>query len=327
MGLGMPSSPAVSVIIPAWNVAPFIGDAIASLRRQTLDDWEAMVVDDGSQDRTGEAALATAAGDSRIHLIRQQNAGVSAARGRALAEARGRALLFLDADDWLAPDALARLASALALAPAAVAAAGPAGFVPESARPGANPMLVKDPAAEGELLPRLLWENLFANGGQILVRREALDRAGAFRPGIRYGEDWECWIRLALEGPFVRAVGGAAPLLFVRERRGSAYRRMAHDPAAFAPAMEAIFSNPALVARFGAGRVAAFRRRAEAENDWVAGRERMRHGDRVGGRALLRRSLAAAPSLKRALMLAAAHALPLLPRRIHGPFARYPAEA
>jgi glycosyltransferase involved in cell wall biosynthesis len=322
----MTSPPAVSVIIPAWNVAPFIGDAIASLRRQTLDGWEVVVVDDGSTDGTAEAALAAAAKDPRIRLIRQQNAGVSAARGRALEEARGQAVLFLDADDWLAPDALARLASALALAPTAVAAAGPAGFVPEIARPGAEPMLVKAPRVEGELLPKLLWENLFANGGQILVRREALDRAGAFRTGIRYGEDWECWIRLALEGPFV-GVAGDAPLLFVRERRGSAYRRMAHDPAAFAPAMDAIFTNPALIARFGADRVARFRRRAEAENDWIAGRERMRHGDRAGGRALLWRSWAAAPSLKRALMLAAAHFLPLLPRRIHGPFARYPAEA
>jgi len=113
-------APAVSVLIPAHDVAGFLGDALDSLTAQTLPDWEAVVVDDGSRD--GTAAVAEARRDSRMRLLRQQAAGVSAARNRALAEARGEAILFLDADDWLAPDALARLAAALEAAPAAVGA-------------------------------------------------------------------------------------------------------------------------------------------------------------------------------------------------------------
>ena len=66
------------------------------------------------------------------------------------------------------------------------------------------------------------------------------------------------------------------------------------------------------------------RRRAEAENAWIVGRELIRHGERASGLERLRASVAAAPSPKRALLLAAAHAMPLLPRPLHGPFAAYP---
>jgi hypothetical protein len=121
-------------------------------------------------------------------------------------------------------------------------------------------------------------------------------------------------------------VPGAEPLLFVRQRTGSAYNRMARDSSAFAPAMQAIFDNPALAQRLGgAERVRALRHRSEAENAWIAGRELIRHGLRGPGLAKLRASVAAAPSPKRVLLLAAAHALPVLPQRLHGPFTTYPA--
>jgi hypothetical protein len=99
---------------------------------------------------------------------------------------------------------------------------------------------------------------------------------------------------------------------------------MARDAAAFAPAMAAIWGNPALAARLGP-RLGALRRRAEAENDWVVGKELVRHGRTAEGLARLRAAFAAAPGPKRAALLAAAHALPLLPGRLHGPFRRYPA--
>jgi hypothetical protein len=197
--------------------------------------------------------------------------------------------------------------------------------VAETARPGDAPLRAPRPCPAGDLLEVLLVQNLFTNGGQVLARREAVTLAGGFRPELRYGEDWEYWTRLALLGPFA-AVPGADPVLFVRERQGSAYRRMAGDPAAFAPAMAAIFGNPALQARLGPVRLAQIRRRAEAENGWIVARERLRHGRRTEGLAGLRRAFLAAPSPKRAVLLAAAHALPLLPARLHGPFAAYPGQ-
>ncbi|MFC7540527.1 hypothetical protein ACFQU2_15025 [Siccirubricoccus deserti] len=88
--------------------------------------------------------------------------------------------------------------------------------------------------------------------------------------------------------------------------------------------MAAIFENEALAERLGPARLAALRRRSEAENAWIIGRELVRHGERAVGLERLRASVAAAPSPKRALLLAAAHALPMLPRRLHGPFMAYP---
>jgi glycosyltransferase involved in cell wall biosynthesis len=316
--------PLVSIITPAYDVAPFIGDAILSVRAQDTADWEMVVVDDGSRDATAAAAAEAAEGDPRIRILRQPNQGVSAARGAGIVAAQGTALLFLDADDWLAPDALGRLLRALDAAPQAVAAYGAWASVAEAARPGDAPLRLKPgPFPEGDILDRLLVQNLLANGGHLLARRAAFEATGGFLTELRYGEDWECWIRLALLGPFA-AAPGRAPLLFVRERSGSAYRRMASDPEAFAPAMAAIWSNPALLARLGPARCAALRRRAEAENDWVVGKELIRHGAHSEGMARLQASVRAAPGAKRRALLLAARLLPVLPARLHGPFAAYP---
>ena len=316
--------PLVSIVTPAFDVAPFVANAIRSARAQHLPGWEMILVDDGSRDGTARAAEHAAEGDPRIRILRQANAGVSVARNAGFAAARGDALLFLDADDWLAPDALRRLLAALQAAPGAALAYGPWATMAEAAQPGDAPLAVKTgPFPAGDVLDWLLVRNLLVNGGHALIRRTALDAAGGFRRGLRYGEDWECWVRLALAGRFAR-LPGRAPLLFVRERSGSAYRRMAQDAAAFAPAMTAIWSNPALVARLGR-RLPRLRARAMAEQDWVVGRELVRHGARGEGLARLAASVGAAPGLRRAALLAAAHLLPLLPAPLHGPFRRYPA--
>jgi glycosyltransferase involved in cell wall biosynthesis len=305
----------IAVITPAYNVGAWIGQAITSVRAQTHQDWSLLVVDDGSTDDT--AAIALAFDDRRIRVIRQANAGVSAARNRGIAEAHGDAVLFLDADDWLAPDAMQRLAAALA--GGAVAAYGAYCFVTEDGRQVVARKT--GPFVAGDILARLLEQNLFANGGHLLIRRDAIAAAGNFLSTIRYGEDWEYWIRIALIGQFA-VVQGAEPLLYVRQRASGAYLRMASDPRSFTPCMDAIFGNPALHARMGDQAIVALRRRTEAENAWIVGRELLRHGH-GGGRAMLRRSFAAKPSAKRALLLAAAHGLPLLPPRLRGPFRAY----
>jgi glycosyltransferase involved in cell wall biosynthesis len=301
----------IGVVVPAYNAAPWIGDAIASVLAQAHCDWRLVVVDDGSTDDTADIAAGFT--DRRIQLIRQANAGVSDTRNTGTSVVDGAALLFLDADDWLAPDALARLGAALDASPHAVAASGPCAFTDTGG--------VRRPPA-GDILQRLLVRNLFANGGHLLLRAEAVRRAGGFLRGITYGEDWEFWIRIALQGAFA-AARGRAPVLFVRRHAGGAYHRLAADPVAFAPCMDAIFGNPVLCARFGAARLVAIRRRTEAENDWIVGRELIRHGRKTDGIARLRRSFLAQPSLKRAALFAAAHALALLPAAMHGPFRTY----
>jgi succinoglycan biosynthesis protein ExoO len=100
----------VSVVIPAYNVAGFIGRAIASVQAQAVGDWEIIVVDDASADGTADIVRAMAAVDPRIRLLRQdRNRGPSAARNRAIAAAAGDWIAVLDADDAWRPERLARL--------------------------------------------------------------------------------------------------------------------------------------------------------------------------------------------------------------------------
>ena len=95
--------PRISVIVPAYNVEAYIARCLQSLQAQTFGDWEAVVVDDGSSDRTPEILDGFAAQDARIRVIHQSNAGVSAARNRALETIRGDYSLIIDGDDFLHP--------------------------------------------------------------------------------------------------------------------------------------------------------------------------------------------------------------------------------
>jgi glycosyltransferase involved in cell wall biosynthesis len=290
----------IAVIIPAFNVAPYLGDAIASVLNQTHRDWTLVIVDDGSTDTT--PTIAANVHDPRIRLLHQPNAGVSAARNTGIAAAlrattQPAAFVFLDGDDWLAPTALACLAETLDSAPHAVAACGR--FARVDLDGAVHPF---QPPPGGVLLERLLTRNLFANGGHLLIRREAIAAAGGFRAGLRYGEDWEYWTRLALLGEFA-AVPSPAPLLFVRERPGSACLLNATDPVACRPAIDAIYRNPDIAQRLGTARLATLARRTEAEMAWTVGRELIRHGRRRDGLRWLRRSLRHAPTIRRMMLI------------------------
>ncbi len=303
----------IAVVVPAFNVADFLGDTIRSIIGQDHRNWSMVVVDDGSTDAT--ATVAAGFDDPRILVVRQPNAGVSAARNAAIAVSLARApapeaVLFLDGDDWLAPNALRVLDDTLAASPKAVAAVGRFVWVgPDGVhRPGPRP-----PA--GNILQRLLTHNLFPNGGHLLIRRAAVEATGAFRTDLTYGEDWEYWTRLALLGQFATAPCPAP--LFVRERLAGAYLSHATDPSAYRPALEAIYCNPVLTDRLGAERLATLAHRAEAEMAWTVGRELVRHGRRKDGLIWLKRSIRAAPSPKRAALLGLASCA-------MGPFRPYP---
>ena len=296
----------VAVVIAARDVAPFIGDALGSVLGQSHADLSLTLVDDGSVDGTAETAARCA--DPRLTIIRQPNAGVSAARNRGAAQAAATApdaLLFLDGDDWLAPDALRRLAAGLAAAPGAAAVHAPFAFVGESAAPSApGPLDIRAAPHTPDPLPSLILGNLFANGGQLLIRAEAWRRAGGFREDLRFGEDWEGWTRLALHGPFI-AIGGP-PALFVRRRAGSAMDQAATRPAAYDPALAAIGGNREIAERLGTRRLARLHRRARREVCWTAGRAMLRRGAARSALPLLLRGLTGRFRPQRLLILAQA---------------------
>ena len=99
-------TPFFSVVIPVYNVAPYLRECLDSVWAQTFGDWEAICVDDGSTDGSGAILDEYAAKDSRFRVFHQENAGVSAARNRALEQMSGEWFLFLDGDDVLRVDGL-----------------------------------------------------------------------------------------------------------------------------------------------------------------------------------------------------------------------------
>jgi glycosyltransferase involved in cell wall biosynthesis len=101
----------VSVIIPAFNAAPFIEETIRSIFCQTYTSWEIIIVDDGSTDNT--AAIAELFDQNRVNIVAQENAGVATARNNGLAFAKGEFVVFFDADDLMSPDYLAVRVEAL----------------------------------------------------------------------------------------------------------------------------------------------------------------------------------------------------------------------
>ncbi len=105
----MQEIPLISVIVPVYNMAPYLTKCLNSVLAQTYTNWELLLVDDGSTDASSHICDAFAVRDNRIGVFHQENQGVSSARNLALENAKGEWLFFLDSDDWLAVDCLAYL--------------------------------------------------------------------------------------------------------------------------------------------------------------------------------------------------------------------------
>ena len=101
--------PYISVVMPVYNVEKYIADCLFSLINQTLEEIEFILVDDGSLDNSLEIINLFAKYDSRIKIIKQENAGPSKARNTGLKEAKGQYISFIDSDDWVDEDFLEKL--------------------------------------------------------------------------------------------------------------------------------------------------------------------------------------------------------------------------
>ncbi|THD78845.1 MAG: glycosyltransferase family 2 protein [Phenylobacterium sp.] len=201
----MTTAPLVSVIIPAFNAAAFVGRTLASLRAQTFADFEAIVVDDGSTDATAAIVREVAAADPRIRLIRQANAGVAAARNRALAEARGRYVANLDADDLWRAQFLERTVDALeAAGEGAIFAFARSLWIDEHDRLPAQADMRLAPVIDYR---ELLTRNPVGNGSAALMRTSTVKAVGGYDPGLvrDFGqtEDWQLMLQLSWCGAVI----------------------------------------------------------------------------------------------------------------------------
>jgi len=196
--------PKVSVIVPVFNAERYIQASLASVLAQTYDDYEIIVVDDGSTDGTHGAVRAMA---GPVTYVRQPNQGPAVARNTGIAASRGAFICFLDADDTWLPDKLALQVAMLEARPdlglifadedefddegvQCPSLLGTSRFYPEiaSGAPIAN------------AFQKLLDEN-FILTSTVMARRECFDVAGLFDPALRGPEDRDMWLRIAAHYP------------------------------------------------------------------------------------------------------------------------------
>jgi glycosyltransferase involved in cell wall biosynthesis len=210
--------PLVTIVVPAFNVAKTLSETIFSLLAQTFEDFEIIIVDDGSNDATHEIARSFTH-NPRVRLINQRNRGLAGARNSGIAAAEGELIGFCDSDDIWEPSKLASHVQHMKLnQDVGVSYSGSALIDDDSNHLGQsqNPRLTNITAAH------IFKRNPIGNGSSPVIRR-AVFEAIAFRPALETERDWyfdetfrqsediECWLRIALTTDW--AFEGVAGLL------------------------------------------------------------------------------------------------------------------
>lgn len=187
----IPTIPIVSVIVPTYNRAHFLTEAIESVLTQTYQDWELIIVDDGSADDTKALSDQCARRDHRIRVIHQANSGVAKARNAGLRAATGRYIAFLDDDDRWVPEKLERQVAYL-------------DAHPEIGLAFTLAQLVDQELRHIKVLPQVwrcsfeaLLERCFIPLPTVMVRRECLNCVGDFDEALGTSADYDLWLRIA----------------------------------------------------------------------------------------------------------------------------------
>lgn len=201
------------VIIPCYDMAPWVGETVASVKAQKGGGWDCIIVDDGSRDGSGDILDALTEGDPRFRVIHTPNKGVAAARNRAIAEAGGGYILPLDADDRLLPYAVSRFRHEWMRNP------GASLLVPRIRRfdaHGHTSIQHRTWYGYGDLKERCTPTN------SSCYRYADWERVGGYRPWSMY-EDWEFWLRLLWRND--RVVNIPEVLVEYRVRPGSRWHQ------------------------------------------------------------------------------------------------------
>ena len=277
-----------SIIVPAYNCAATLPETVAALRAQSYDDFEIIIVDDGSTDETPLVARNIADSDRRIRIVHQENRGLAGARNCGLAAATGEFIGFCDADDLWEPAKLARHVEHLRARPHVGISFSGAALVDGA---GAPLGLAQAPRLSNITAAHVFRRNPIGNGSAAVIRRGAA-RAIAWRPAgetahdwvfdetFRQSEDIECWLRLALFSDWdIEGVPGALMRYRVNggglsantQRQLESWERMVTKLTPFAPEF---FERHAPAAR--AYQLRYLARRAVSARDGAEARRRSR---------------------------------------------------
>jgi glycosyltransferase involved in cell wall biosynthesis len=191
----MPESPLVTIVVPAYNHGRYLGQCLDSILAQSYRTIETIVIDDGSSDDTRSILKRY---DGRVRWESQANAGQSAALNRGWALSRGDILGYLSADDALDPAAVAAAVEQLAARPDVVA------VYPDFVLIDEDSQIVRRVSAPEFDRRDLILDLVCQPGPGAFFRRQAWEQAGPWNPALRQNPDLDFWMRLALQGEFVR---------------------------------------------------------------------------------------------------------------------------
>lgn len=215
--------PQFSIILPAFNAAPFIKQTIGSILAQTCGDFELLVIDDGSSDMTAEIASAM---DPRVTVHKQQNQGIALARNAGIAKASGKWIAFMDHDDIWHPQKLSTQAEVLEFNTECDVVFGE--FIrwdprtpPHFLDATLDAKLI-DEDLSGNILHRLVQTNWVLLSTAV-IRREVFDRVGLFDPKMPPSDDWDFFLRVAESSRFVKL---AQPVTLYRVHEGQTSRKL-----------------------------------------------------------------------------------------------------
>lgn len=193
----MSANPTITVLMPAYNVAAYIGEAIQSVLNQHFADFELVVVDDGSDDAT--AAFVEAFNDERIRLIRQEHQGVATALNNGLAQARGSYIARFDADDICLPDRLSRQLEFLTANPEYILCGGNAEYIAAGGEHLFN--FYCQSQTHQEIIQQLSKSCPFIHSA-VMYKKEPVLKAGGYTVAALNFEDYLLWIQLSSYGKF-----------------------------------------------------------------------------------------------------------------------------
>lgn len=194
----MSSAPLVSVITATYNMGRYVGEAVDSVLAQEWPALEAIVVDDGSTDDT-PSVLEGYAADPRVRVIRQANAGQTAAKNAGLRAARGEFVGFCDADNAWLPGKLARQVPLLQARPAAGVVYGDIALMDGEGRTLPTPPVKRH---GGRITEPLLLSN-FVTFNTALLPRRVLEEVGGFDETLRMAIDYDLWLRVSTRYEFI----------------------------------------------------------------------------------------------------------------------------
>lgn len=195
--------PQFSILIPTYNQADYLSEALDSLLAQSVQDWEAVIVNDGSTDHTAEILKQYISLDPRIRAVTQKNGGTAAALNTALSHARGTWICWLSSDDLFTPDKLAIHQHWFTLCPDSKFF-----FTYFQLKVEATGQTFNQHGLWGPL-PQRCYQTLgllvrnFISGISVCIHREVFDRLGGFSQELRYGQDYDRWLWISSQYPGV----------------------------------------------------------------------------------------------------------------------------